>query len=850
MGVALSRLEHAESLELSCVRALSEGDASAAFQYADRRCRIAPIPQAYHHVLRAEALYRLGAQAGALAALVEALAIAPADFQANRRVLSWGSGTAQSKAAELLLAYPLNGTILEQATAVLRRDGRSAVASVRILDDTLVGWVAWNDAAEIKIEIRSLHQREIHRIAPNAVGSFRNDAFAHTAAINLERPRSPWPQLIQLSATGSVFHTLQASPNSSEARPPTPAWIGTDADVTVIVPIYADEEATRACLLSLHRGLDAKRGRRAILVDDASPDPGISSLLDQASSQPEFFLLRNPINLGFAASVNRALACLSQGDVILLNADTVVPQDLIQRLAGVARSDARIGTVTPISNNGEFTSFPEPFKPNPMVTAETATVIDQVAASINRELNPEIPNGIGFCLYITRSCLNSVGALSQSFGRGYLEDVDFCLRARERDFKNVCAASVYVGHVGSRSFGSGKRTLVVRNVETIEYRFPGYRQACAAFMAADPLRAARRAVERALPPLLTFGRLVVAGSGTVGTIAAARARHLSQRERPNLVMQVGAGKVVEIKASEDTLPQNLRFEFSQTVDREMLLAYLRQLDVERIELADPAGVPYDLVEMLMSLQRPFDLVVADAGLLCPAGSLLQHDGSPCRAPKGEPCCDGCRSKGEGRSARTWRAQWAKLMRQADRIVTPCPEARAFAKRWLPRRRVTMDPTVPRRKVRRSAQRPRRSPGTRLGVVPMSGSLQEFNLIRETARAFAGNWPSAQLTVLGATVDDLALMASGNVFVSGVVADDELCEAIRCYDLDRIFLPVRQPLFGHPRRLGVRDSGLPVACFDWCFGEGAAAADLALDPALGGEQVALRLKSWFESIDAA
>jgi GT2 family glycosyltransferase len=49
---------------------------------------------------------------------------------------------------------------------------------------------------------------------------------------------------------------------------------------------------------------------------------------------------------------------------------------------------------------------------------------------VNTGLAVDVPNGIGFCLYVTRRCLDEVGLLSEAFQRGYLEDVDFCLRAR------------------------------------------------------------------------------------------------------------------------------------------------------------------------------------------------------------------------------------------------------------------------------------------------------------------------------------------------------------------------------------------------------------------------------------
>src|SRR5262249_28902097 len=146
-----------------------------------------------------------------------------------------------------------------------------------------------------------------------------------------------------------------------------------------------------------------------------------------------------------------------------------------------------------------------------------------------------VPSGIGFCLYITRACLNAVGSLSERFERGYLEDVDFCLRARAKAFRNVCAASVYVGHHGSKSFGREKRRLVVRNLGVLDQRFPLYRTECRAFEAADPLRFARAALDRVLLTDTGPWVLIAGGRGLGLELAQARADVLARRNRRSLV---------------------------------------------------------------------------------------------------------------------------------------------------------------------------------------------------------------------------------------------------------------------------------------------------------------------------
>ena len=192
----------------------------------------------------------------------------------------------------------------------------------------------------------------------------------------------------------------------------------------------------------------------------------------------------------------------------------------------MARSDSQIGTITPFSNNGELTSFPVAFRSNPLGTYQDICEFDAAAARANADQFVDMPNGVGFCLYITRACLDAVGNLSEAFQRGYFEDVDFCLRAREFGFRNVCALSVYVGHVGSRSFAEEKPSLVARNLETIEQRFPKYRPECAAFLIADPLRPARAAIERSMAHRVTNATILITGAGLIRSVVDARAHDL------------------------------------------------------------------------------------------------------------------------------------------------------------------------------------------------------------------------------------------------------------------------------------------------------------------------------------
>src|SRR6185312_1047782 len=175
----------------------------------------------------------------------------------------------------------------------------------------------------------------------------------------------------------------------------------------------------------------------------------------------------------------------------------------------------------------EFLSFPLPNVANSLESYDEVVVRDRAADKANAGMLVNLPSGIGFCLYVTRRCLNAIGTLSEEYDRGYLEDVDFCLRARTQGFRNVGAPSIYVGHFGSRSFGLEKRALVLKNLDALDRNFPGYRGECKAFVDADPLRSARAALERELCYDSAETALIVCAAPVLMPTALARSRQLA-----------------------------------------------------------------------------------------------------------------------------------------------------------------------------------------------------------------------------------------------------------------------------------------------------------------------------------
>jgi GT2 family glycosyltransferase len=265
--------------------------------------------------------------------------------------------------------------------------------------------------------------------------------------------------------------------------------------IDIVIPVFNAAALLTRCLAALDRHT-APEAARITIIDDASPDPAIEPLLQQWRAQSPLRprLLRNPHNLGFVGTVNLGFE-QTEGDVLLLNADTEVTVDWLPRLRAALDSDPRIATVTPFSNNAEICSWPEFCRANP-IPADP----DQVAmacASCAAPTYPDLPTAVGFCMLIRREALRALGNFDHaSFGRGYGEENDFCLRAAGHGWRNVLADDCYVVHAGGGSFAPLGLKPGGDNLTRLLARYPRYNALVARFIEADPLAERRRLIDR------------------------------------------------------------------------------------------------------------------------------------------------------------------------------------------------------------------------------------------------------------------------------------------------------------------------------------------------------------------
>ena len=262
--------------------------------------------------------------------------------------------------------------------------------------------------------------------------------------------------------------------------------------VDVVIPVYRGEAETRICIESVLTAR-TKIACEIVVIDDASPEPSLSAWLRELAASGRITLIVHETNRGFVASVNEGMELHPDRDVVLLNSDTEVADGWIDRLAAHPRHHASIGTVTPFSTNATICSYPRTLADNAMPRGETTARLDAAFAAANPGHCVDIPTAVGFCMYITRACLDKVGTFDEArYGAGYGEEVDFCMRAARAGFRNVLAADVFVHHVGEVSFGDTGSDRRLKAQALVDSLYPEFQTRLRTYLDANPACDARR----------------------------------------------------------------------------------------------------------------------------------------------------------------------------------------------------------------------------------------------------------------------------------------------------------------------------------------------------------------------
>lgn len=469
---------------------LNEDDLISAFQFADRACRLGSLPDSSALIVRAIILSKRGCLADAVGDLMAAGLM----MHGNHNIifsllqLCWSDLSNHYNVFNQSLVYLLRQapkiSLKSEVADWIAGSGLSAMGAAWREGEFITGWAINTDdpKASLLIELDgNFFSVETGMPTPWLATAGLGNGYNGF--------RLKLPVLFSLLRIGISGNSLWGCPfvGSTQLIFGSPSPLQSSSTVDIVVPVYSGRSETLACLDAI-RTSNNNTLHRVVVVDDCSTDENLRNALRERMRRGEITLISRPINAGFAGAVNTVLTLDSTHDVVLLNADTLVFGNWLDRMRAVAYQSNDIGTVTPLSNHGELVSYPSPMRNNPVLNTKHAELVDQLFNLIGPKEAIDVPVGVGFCLYIKRKALTEAGLFDENtFGRGYSEDTDFCLRIRTYGWRNVCAANVYVVHWGSRSFGDEKQYLVAQNLCRLHARYPRHSEEYEQFLADNPL---------------------------------------------------------------------------------------------------------------------------------------------------------------------------------------------------------------------------------------------------------------------------------------------------------------------------------------------------------------------------
>ena len=258
----------------------------------------------------------------------------------------------------------------------------------------------------------------------------------------------------------------------------------TKKPVHIVMPVYNGYEYLKQCVESILRCTDLTT-HTLIMIDDKSTDQRVTAYLQKLEKERnggKIEILFNTSNMGFVKTINKGMK-LSPEDVIILNSDTLVTKNWVDKLQRAAYSKPRVATATPLSNYMTINGIPRPFQYNPVPGGMDIDAFAAFLDGVSLRYYPEIPAGVGFCMYIKRDVLQQFNYFDETkFDKGYAEETDFCMRTLKKGFVHVIDDATYIYHVGGVSFESvqdpalikEKNLMIERNLETLRALHPEY----------------------------------------------------------------------------------------------------------------------------------------------------------------------------------------------------------------------------------------------------------------------------------------------------------------------------------------------------------------------------------------
>jgi GT2 family glycosyltransferase len=186
-----------------------------------------------------------------------------------------------------------------------------------------------------------------------------------------------------------------------------------------------------------------------IIVDNASTDSSLSTLIAQFQHEPRLSIIRNTTNLGFSAGCNIGCRQAAERYILFLNPDCILQPDSLRHLLQALEADPETGMVGGHIQNPDGTEqgggrrdVPSPWRA--FVRASGLYRLEKFWPELFPDFHlhkkplPDKPIAVeattGAMMLVRREALQAVGGWDEGYFL-HCEDLDLCMRFRQQGWK-------------------------------------------------------------------------------------------------------------------------------------------------------------------------------------------------------------------------------------------------------------------------------------------------------------------------------------------------------------------------------------------------------------------------------
>lgn len=238
--------------------------------------------------------------------------------------------------------------------------------------------------------------------------------------------------------------------------------------LSIVIVNYNVQYFLEQCLAAVYKS-EVDFAYEVWVVDNHSSDDSLKML---AQKFPMVQVIDNAQNVGFSRANNQAIKMAKGAYVLLLNPDTIIQEDTLQKCVHKMDSDVTIGGlgVKMVDGAGHFLPESKRGFPSPMAAFSKMTGLAKLFPSstlfgqyhltyLDKNKTHEVDVLSGAFMLLRTSVLEQIGLLDEAYFM-YGEDIDLSFRIRKAGFKNIYFADTSIIHFKGESTKKGSLNYI------------------------------------------------------------------------------------------------------------------------------------------------------------------------------------------------------------------------------------------------------------------------------------------------------------------------------------------------------------------------------------------------------